>query len=70
MRCYKRALALDPSIATAGSEPRPSGCHIIEARPSWLGHLLAALAEAEGKPPGTPLRAEGSGAAAGAMRVH
>lgn len=69
MRCYKRALALDPTIATAGSEPRPSGCHIVEPRPSWLDHLLGALADAEGKPPGTPLRAEDS-AAAGVMRVH
>ena len=36
MRCYKRALALDPSVATAGSDPRPS----------WLNNLLGALPEA------------------------
>lgn len=36
MRCYKRALALDPSVATAGSDPRPS----------WLNNLLGAVPEA------------------------
>lgn len=70
MRCYKRALALDPSIATAGSEPSPAGCHVIEPRPSWLNNLLGALADAEGKPPGTPLRAEDSAATAGPIHVR
>lgn len=55
MRCYKRALALDPSVATAGSEPRPS----------WLSSLLAAVPEAGGGAKPARLRGEDSAAAGG-----
>jgi hypothetical protein len=37
MRCYKRALALDPSVAVAGSDLPP---------PSWLNNVLDAAAAA------------------------
>lgn len=57
MRCYKRALALDPSVATAGSEPRPS----------WLNNLLAALPEAGDA---AAAAAEGAGGGAKPARLR
>ena len=48
MRCYKRALALDPSVAIAGSDLPP---------PSWLNNVLdaaAAAADASQQGPAKP----------------
>lgn len=56
MRCYKRALALDPSVATAGSDPRPS----------WLNNLLGALPEAAAAAAAAP----GAGQAGKAPRLR
>ena len=81
LRCYKRALALDPSVATAGSGGGATA--LATGPPSWLNNLLdaaysgpsagssgaaAAGEEGGGAKPATPLRGEDS-AAAGAGRV-
>lgn len=72
MRCYKRALALDPSVSVAGSE---EGGGRAGPRPSWVNNVLGALAEEAGAAAGpagkgTPsLRGEDSAAAADGRRL-
>lgn len=46
MRCYKRALALDPAVASAGSDGAP---------PSWVNNVLGLGLAAEGAG-GTPAK--------------
>lgn len=60
MRCYKRALALDPSVASAGSEGAP---------PSWVNNVLGLAADEAGGAPAKAAsgrRPSEGGASAGA----
>ncbi len=67
MRCYKKALALDPSAAVAGS----SGSSGIPAgpRPSWVNNVLDDAATA-GEPPATEAGEGGKPAARGSGVLH